>query len=62
MHPDQNTQAGGRRLLPSKPQLEYAKVALELLLLLIAVPWVIRELFRNPSDLSRKAATKHLSR
>jgi len=46
--------------IPSKQTLDYAKVALELLLLLLAVPWLVRELIRNPGELSHKAATKHL--
>jgi hypothetical protein len=53
-------QPAPQRFLPSKPQLDYAKVALELLLLVIAIPWILRELARDPAGLSRKAASKHL--
>lgn len=46
--------------LPSKNSLEYLKLALELLLLLLAVPWLLRELTRHPGKVSRQAASKHL--
>lgn len=49
-----------RRRLPAKATLEYLKLALELLLLLLALPWLLRELVRHPAALSRKAAGKHL--
>lgn len=60
MFPDLPQQQQGPRFLPSKPQLEYAKLALELLLLIIAIPWILRELARDPAGVSRKAASKHL--
>lgn len=47
------------RRLPSKDTLDYVKVGVELLLLLLAIPWVLRELIRNPARASRKAAAKH---
>jgi hypothetical protein len=47
--------------LPSHQSLSYVKVGLELLLLLLAVPWILRELTRHPGQVSRKAASKHLS-
>lgn len=46
--------------LPSKQTLEYLKIAIELLLLLLAIPWLLRELVRHPAQLSRKAASRHL--
>lgn len=46
--------------LPSKQSLDYLKVGLEVLLLLLAVPWLLREFTRNPTALSRKAAEHHL--
>jgi len=46
--------------MPRKETLDYLKVGLELLILLLAVPWLVRELFRNPKGLSRRAASKHL--
>jgi hypothetical protein len=58
LQPDASSYAPGP--LPARHKLEYLKVALELLLLLLAVPWLIRELARDPSGLSRKAATRHL--
>lgn len=60
MFPQQNSQPTGPRWAPSKHQLEYAKTALELLLLVIAIPWILRELLRDPAGVSRKAATHHL--
>lgn len=47
--------------LPSKSTLDYAKVAIELLLLALAIPWIVRELTRNPGRLSKRAAAKHLT-
>lgn len=47
--------------LPSQDSLSYIKLGVELLLLLLAVPWILRELTHNPGRLSRKAAGKHLS-
>lgn len=49
------------RLVPSKQRLDHIKVALEVLLLLLAVPWILRELARNPQRASRRAAAKHLA-
>ena len=46
--------------LPAKGTLDYVKVAIELLFLLLAIPWVLRELVRNPRGASRKAANTHL--
>lgn len=47
--------------LPAKHTLDYIKVAIEVLLLLLAVPWILRELARNPGKASRRAAAKHLA-
>lgn len=55
MNPERPT-----RFLPSKPTLDWLKVALEVLLLLLAVPWLLRELARNPGKVTRAAARKHL--
>jgi hypothetical protein len=49
-----------RGRLPAKDTLEYIKLALELLLLLLAVPYLLRELARHPGNVSRRAASKHL--
>lgn len=46
--------------LPAKGTLDYLKTAIELLFLLLAIPWVVRELVRSPSRASRKAANTHL--
>jgi hypothetical protein len=58
------TQPGGSDTpsrLPSKDRVEYCKLVLELLMLLLAVPWILRELARNPRAASRRAAAKHLA-
>lgn len=60
MNPYPAQQAVSTRL-PSKDNVEYCKLILELLLLLLAVPWILRELVRNPRAASRKAAAKHLA-
>lgn len=46
--------------MPGKEKLEYLKLALELLLLLLAVPYLLRELSRRPGNVSRRAAKKAL--
>lgn len=61
MQPQPQPQGAGRSLIPSKPTLDHVKVALEVLLLLLAIPYVLRELARHPGRLSRRAATKHLA-
>lgn len=63
MYPNQSdaTAAGsGRGKLPSKASLDYIKVAIEVLLLLLAIPWLLKELTRHPGRVSRGAAKKHL--
>lgn len=48
---------------PSKPsieQLTYAKTLLELALLLLAIPWVIVRLLRDPARAIRDAGEHHL--
>lgn len=52
--------AGLLARIPSKESLDHVKVAVEVLLLLLAVPWILRELARNPARASRRAAAKHL--
>jgi hypothetical protein len=52
------TEGGGRRL-PSRDQMETVKVALELLLLLLALPWLLYRLVTNPADLVRKIGHHH---
>jgi hypothetical protein len=63
--PQQDTasesQGGLLGRLPAKTTLDYTKVAIEVLLLLLAVPWILRELVKNPGRVSQRAATKHLS-
>lgn len=61
MNPQPADTAGAiARRLPAKDKLEYVKIALELALLLLAVPWLLREIIRNPKGASRRAARKHL--
>jgi hypothetical protein len=57
----QTRSAGALARLPGKSTLEYTKLTIEVLLLLLAVPWIVRELARNPGGASRRAATKHLA-
>jgi len=45
---------------PAKSTLDYHKTLIELALLLLAVPWILRELFKHPGQVSRKAAGRHL--
>lgn len=59
MYPQQPSGGLGGKI-PSKDTLEHAKIALELLLLVLAVPWILRELFHDPGRLSKAAAAKHL--
>lgn len=63
MDPWQPQQPAGGVLarIPSKDTLDHVKVAIEVLLLLLAVPWILRELAHNPGRASRRAAAKHLA-
>lgn len=61
MGPQQQQQQPGRSVIPSKGALDHLKVGLEVLLLLLAIPYVLREFSRNPGRLSRRAASKHLA-
>lgn len=45
--------------LPSAEKVQYARNILELVLLLIAVPFVLRELFTEPGKLSERMAGHH---
>lgn len=44
--------AGG---MPAKSDLDYLKTMIELALLIIAVPWILHRLARNPRATVRKA-------
>jgi hypothetical protein len=50
----QFAQAGSSRL-PKKPTLEYLKLTLEVLLLLLAVPLIIWHIHHNPGQAAEKA-------
>lgn len=45
---------------PAKHDLEYLKILIELAVLLLAVPWLLARLAKNPKDTSRRVATKQL--
>lgn len=58
------TSSGGRTPpagWPAKSDLDYVKTTIELLLLLLAVPWLVRRIVRNPKSTARAAADHHLS-
>jgi hypothetical protein len=44
-----NTTASGTSRLPSKERLEYMKIALEVILLIVLVPLAVISMLRNPS-------------
>jgi len=45
---------------PAKSTLDYHKVLLELLFLVLALPWLLRQLAKHPGQVSRAAAQHHL--
>jgi hypothetical protein len=45
--------------LPAYQTLEYAKTALELIVLLLALPFLVYELFAHPIQLSKRMAGHH---
>jgi hypothetical protein len=55
---------GGGRLpragWPEKTDLDYVKVAVEVALLLVAVPYLLKRLVTRPAATSRKAGEHHL--
>lgn len=52
--------AAGRPGWPAKGQLDYTKTLIEVVLLLLAVPWLVKQLVRHPGGLSKAAAEHHL--
>ena len=56
--------SGGGRLpragWPEKADLDYVKTAVEVFLLLLAVPWLLAQLVRRPARVSRQAARHHV--
>lgn len=63
MYPAQQASPGGTVAVRSRAgglftfqHLQYVKTALEVLLLLLALPWILRELARDPIDAGRKIA------
>lgn len=59
MDPYQSQQQSSGKM-PQKETLEYLKLGLELLLLFLAVPYLVRELLTHPGRVSKAAAKKHL--
>lgn len=49
-----------RRRLPTYEQLRTIKTGLEVFILLLAIPWLLSELIRNPSALTKKIAGHHM--
>jgi hypothetical protein len=55
------TPGGGPRPgWPTHGTVKYSKDLLELLLLLLAVPWLVKRIVHNPRRASRAAANHHL--
>lgn len=56
--------SGGGRLprpgWPKKADLDYVKTAVEVFLLLLAVPWLLAQLARRPGHVAKQAARKHV--
>jgi hypothetical protein len=46
--------------LPAKDDLDYLKTLIELGILLLAVPWLLKQLARNPRQTSRRVAKKQI--
>lgn len=44
--------------LPTKQHLTYTKDFVTVLLLLVALPWILRELIRAPGSLAKSVSTK----
>lgn len=45
---------------PAKSTLDYHKTLIELLLLVLAIPWILKQLVKHPGQVSREAAKHHL--
>jgi hypothetical protein len=45
---------------PAKNTLDYHKTLIELLLLVLAIPWILKQLVKHPGNVSRQAASRHL--
>lgn len=46
---------------PAKHDLDYLKTVIELLVLLLGIPWLLKRLATNPKATSRRAASKNLA-
>jgi hypothetical protein len=47
--------------MPAKADLDYVKVAIEVALLVLAVPYLLHRLARRPKSTMRRATDSHLS-
>jgi hypothetical protein len=45
---------------PAKSTLDYHKTLIELLLLVLAIPWILKQLAKHPAKVSQQAAGHHL--
>lgn len=45
---------------PAKTTLDYHKTLIELVLLVIAIPWLLKQLVKHPGQVSESAAKHHL--
>jgi hypothetical protein len=45
---------------PQKSTLEYLKLAIELLFLVLALPWLLANVIRRPGKISEGAAHQHI--
>lgn len=45
---------------PAKATLDYHKTLIEVLLLVLAIPWLLKQLAKHPGQVSEQAARHHL--
>ena len=58
--PARGNDSSRRSRVPSLDQLKWVKTALEVFILLLAVPWLLHELIKHPGDLTKKIAGHHM--
>lgn len=56
------TAAAPRPGWPAKTTLDYHKTLIELLLLVLAIPWLVKQLVKHPGTVSEQAAKHHLGK
>ena len=59
VHPQAPSQTAGRSWIPTADQLSYTKNLLEVFVLLLALPYLVHELFTSPIGLSERMAGHH---